>query len=142
MAAGVSMFTEDNVWYDEEDHGTECQMPEKVTYGFRPWGYYKNLIDTDYCKVKKIIVKPGCRLSYQYHFKRSEDWIIVKGNGIVTLDDKLRDVKILDRIRIPSECKHRIENNGDEDLIFIEVQTGTYFGEDDIVRIEDDYGRK
>lgn len=137
----MSMFTEDDVWYDEDDYGTECKMPEQVIYGFRPWGYYKNLVDTVYCKVKKIVVKPGGKLSYQYHYKRAENWMIVKGSGIVVLDDKPRDVKALDQIDIPVECKHRIENTGKEDLVFIEVQTGSYFGEDDIVRIEDVYGR-
>jgi len=108
----------------------------------RPWGEFENLLDTDYCKVKRIIVKPLQRPSYQYHHKRAEIWSVVKGSGIVTIDDIRTMVKVGDVIEVPVGCKHRIENNNSEnDLIFIEVQHGTYFGEDDIVRIEDDYKR-
>ena len=107
----------------------------------RPWGSFENLLDTDYCKVKRIIVKPGQRLSYQYHNKRSEVWVIVKGRAMITLDEGTNLYGSEDVINIPVGMKHRVENDGKEDLIFIETQTGTYFGEDDIVRLEDDYGR-
>ena len=108
----------------------------------RPWGSFENLLDTEYCKVKRIIVKPGQRLSYQYHHKRSECWVIVQGWAAITLDDKFLSYKTGDVVEIPVGMKHRVMNNHiKEDLIFIETQTGTYFGEDDIVRIEDDYGR-
>ena len=110
-------------------------------YEERPWGSFENLLDEDYCKVKRIIVKPKCRLSYQYHYKRDECWVIVQGKATVTLDDKVFTYLEGEVVQIEYGTKHRVENKGDEDLIFIETQTGTYFGEDDIVRIEDDYGR-
>ena len=90
----------------------------------RPWGNFENLLDEDLCKVKKIIIKPDAAPSYQYHHKREEVWIVVQGNGELKLDDKIQ-----------------IRNTSSEDLIFIEVQRGSYFGEDDIIRLEDDYGR-
>ena len=107
----------------------------------RPWGSFENLLDEEYCKVKRIIVKPGQRLSYQYHHKRDECWVIVKGEATLTLDDKEWTVVEKEVVNIPAETKHRVQNKGKEDLIFIETQTGTYFGEDDIIRLDDDYGR-
>ena len=107
----------------------------------RPWGSFENLLDEDYCKVKRIIVKPGQRLSYQYHHKRTEHWVIVQGEATVTLNYEEYEYHIGDVVEIPVTTKHRVENKLDKDLIFIETQTGTYFGEDDIVRLEDDYGR-
>ena len=107
----------------------------------RPWGRYFVLHDEPTYKLKRIEVDPGGRLSYQYHHKRSEVWTIVEGIGRITLDGNVRDYKKGETILIPLGAKHRIENNGKKKLIFIEVQTGTYFGEDDIIRIEDDYNR-
>ena len=107
----------------------------------RPWGSFENLLDCEYCKVKRIIVKPGQRLSYQYHHKRTEHWVVVQGEAIVTLDDKEYEFEEGQVVEIPVGTKHRVRNDYEDDLIFIETQTGTYFGEDDIVRIEDDYGR-
>ena len=107
----------------------------------RPWGSFENLLDTEYCKVKRIIVKPEQRLSYQYHNKRAEAWVVVQGIATVTLNDKEFTYKKGEIVDIEVGMKHRVQNKGKEDLIFIETQTGTYFGEDDIVRIEDDYGR-
>ena len=107
----------------------------------RPWGTFENLLDTDYCKVKQIIIKPGQAPSYQYHFKRSEVWVVVQGKGELKLDDVLYPVNSGDTINIPLKAKHQIQNTGNEDLIFIEVQLGEYFGEDDIIRLEDKYGR-
>ena len=107
----------------------------------RPWGNFENILDSDICKVKRIIIKPGQSPSYQYHFKRSEVWVIVQGSGELKLDDKIILIKKNDIIQIPILAKHQIKNNSDEDLIFIEVQLGEYFGEDDIVRLEDNYGR-
>ena len=107
----------------------------------RPWGSFEHLLDCEYCKVKRIIVKPGHKLSYQYHHKRNEVWVVVQGVATVTLDDKVVDIKETEIVNIPVTTKHRVENKGTEDLVFIETQTGTYFGEDDIVRLEDDYGR-
>tara|TARA_R100000773_G_C4191645_1_gene97338 strand:+ start:575 stop:931 length:357 start_codon:yes stop_codon:yes gene_type:complete len=109
---------------------------------YRPWGKYEVILDEKNCKVKKITVKPGGRLSYQYHHKRSEMWTIVQGAATITLDDEVGVHTYGHSIRIPQGTKHRVENKGQDDLIFIEVQHGSYFGEDDIVRIEDDYNRK
>ncbi len=106
----------------------------------RPWGEYDVLLDADNCKVKRIKVNPRQRLSYQYHFKRSEIWVIVSGTGVVTLNGEDQTVKPGDIITIDTEQRHRI-SSGAETLVFIEVQRGTYFGEDDIVRISDDYNR-
>ncbi len=107
----------------------------------RPWGSFENLLDEEYCKVKRIIVKPNQRLSYQFHYKRTEHWVIVQGDAIVTLDDEEYLFTEGMVVEIPVKTKHRVRNAFDKDLIFIETQTGTYFGEDDIVRLEDDYGR-
>ena len=108
----------------------------------RPWGRYEVLLDADYCKVKRLWVNPGHRPSYQYHYKRSEVWIIVQGEATVTLDDIEKIYQIGEVVNVPVGMKHRVENRKNEDLKFIEVQVGTYFGEDDIVRLEDDYGRE
>lgn len=110
-------------------------------YEMRPWGNYTVLDDTDTFKVKRIEVLPDKRLSYQKHFKRAEHWFIVSGTATVTLDGKVYEVKTGEAIDIPVETAHRVANRGNEKLVFIEVQQGTYFGEDDIVRLEDDYGR-
>ncbi len=107
----------------------------------RPWGTFENLLDTNYCKVKEITIKPGQSPSYQYHHKRSETWTIIKGTGEVTLDGEIKPVGPESIVIVPAKVKHKISNTGKKSLIFIEVQTGTYFGEDDIVRLEDKYGR-
>lgn len=108
----------------------------------RPWGEYWVLEDADTHKVKKVYVKPGGRLSLQYHRHRAEVWTIITGVGTVTLNDEVKDYYPGEVVRIPRGANHRIQNRGTEDLYFIEVQYGSYFGEDDIVRIEDDYNRK
>tara|TARA_X000001036_G_C20051937_1_gene551291 strand:+ start:161 stop:511 length:351 start_codon:yes stop_codon:yes gene_type:complete len=107
----------------------------------RPWGRFFVIHDQPTYKLKRIEVDPGGRLSYQYHYKRSEAWTIVQGVGTITLDGIKNDYREGQTILIPQGVKHRIENKQQEKVIFIEVQTGTYFGEDDIVRIEDDYDR-
>jgi mannose-6-phosphate isomerase len=108
----------------------------------RPWGYYTVLDDDapDH-KVKRLVVHPGKRLSYQRHAKRAEHWFIVAGTATVTLDGVVTELHPGDSIDIPLGGAHRIANEGDADVVFIEVQRGSYFGEDDIVRLEDDYGR-
>tara|TARA_B110000003_G_scaffold230775_1_gene233072 strand:+ start:1067 stop:1411 length:345 start_codon:yes stop_codon:yes gene_type:complete len=108
----------------------------------RPWGKFEILIEDVGCKVKRIIVKPGGRLSYQYHHKRSEVWTIVSGTATITLDESIKDYEYGDTVLIPQGTKHRVENQFDNNLVFIEVQHGSYFGEDDIIRINDDYNRK
>ena len=107
----------------------------------RPWGRYEVLQESVNYKVKSIHVNPGQRLSYQRHQKRAEHWYITQGIGQVTIDGKISSVSPGSVIDIAVNQLHRIANTGDIELIFIEVQTGTYFGEDDIERIEDDFGR-
>jgi len=107
----------------------------------RPWGRFFVLHDEPSYKLKRIEVDPGGRLSYQYHHKRSEAWIIVEGTGVITLDGIDKEFTKGQTVLIPQGVKHRIENKRQEKVVFIEVQTGSYFGEDDIVRIEDDYNR-
>ena len=107
----------------------------------RPWGSYTVIIDSEDHKVKTLTVDPMRRLSYQTHEKRSEYWVIVSGTGTVTLDGTTSVCVPGDAFVIEQGTAHRIENASDTPLVFIEVQLGTYFGEDDIVRIEDDFGR-
>lgn len=107
----------------------------------RPWGTFENILDSEDCKVKQIIIKPQQAPSYQYHHKREEVWIIVSGKGLLILDDEESEVSEGSVIRVSVGVKHRIRNISDDDLIFIEVQLGDYFGEDDIVRVQDDYNR-
>lgn len=109
--------------------------------GNRPWGKYFVLEDEPTHKVKRIEVNIGGRLSYQYHMHRAEVWTIVQGSANVTLDGIDTIYTSGQVVIIPLNAKHRIQNIGNETLIFIEVQYGTYFGEDDIIRIEDDYNR-
>ena len=111
-------------------------------YDERPWGNYTVLNDDapDH-KVKRIVVHPGKRLSYQRHAQRAEHWFIVSGAAKVTLDGEDIALGPGESIDIPRGSAHRIANVGETDLVFIEVQHGTYFGEDDIVRLEDDFGR-
>ena len=107
----------------------------------RPWGSYEILYDGADCKVKRITVNPGKKLSLQFHYKRDELWQIISGKGILTIGDTQYVLEAQDSMTIFRRQHHRIENIGKEDLVFIEIQTGDYFGEDDIVRVEDDYGR-
>ena len=107
----------------------------------RPWGRFYVIHNELFYKLKRIEVNPSARLSYQFHKKRSEAWTIVKGTGIITLNGVEKKISSGETFIIPQGVKHRIENKGIDKLIFIEVQTGDYFGEDDIVRIQDDYNR-
>ncbi len=107
----------------------------------RPWGTFTVLEEGSTHKVKRIVVDPGQKLSLQMHRQRGEHWVVVNGEGIVTIGEEKIAVEPDHRIHIPVETKHRAENTGSEPLVFIEVQFGTYLGEDDIVRFEDDYGR-
>lgn len=110
--------------------------------GERPWGKYFVLTNEATYKTKQIIVDAGQRLSYQYHQHRQEFWTIVEGEAVVILEGTEFFLKYGESISIPLGAKHRIENRSSEKVVFIEVQTGTYFGEDDIVRIQDDYMRE
>lgn len=107
----------------------------------RPWGSYDVLLDADTHKVKTITVLPGKRLSYQRHSHREEHWVIVVGSGSVTLDGTDHPITAGEVVDVGKGTAHRIANTGDVDLVFIEVQLGDYFGEDDIERLEDDFGR-
>lgn len=107
----------------------------------RPWGQYEVLRDTPEFKAKIITVDRHSRISYQYHHKREEYWLILSGQGSVTLNDKTISVFPGTGIHIQKGDQHRIENTGYEPLIFFELQLGDYFGEDDIVRLKDDYNR-
>ena len=109
--------------------------------GQRPWGQYEVLLDADTYKVKRITVLPGQRLSLQMHHRRAEHWAIVAGAAEVTVNETVTRLGVGEHVYIPVEAKHRIANPGSEPLVFIEVQTGSYTGEDDIVRFSDDYGR-
>lgn len=107
----------------------------------RPWGYFEVLADEPDHKVKRIVVRPGGCLSLQRHKKRAEHWYVVSGEGTATVNGENLPLKPGFAVDIPQEATHRLENNSQADLILIEVQTGTYFGEDDIERLEDKYGR-
>ncbi len=107
----------------------------------RPWGRYDVLQDAATHKVKTITVKAGQRLSLQRHRQRAEHWFIVSGEAVVTVDDLTIALGAGQAVDIPRGAVHRIENRGVDELIFVEVQYGDYFGEDDIERLQDDYGR-
>jgi mannose-6-phosphate isomerase len=115
-------------------------MPEDES-GHRPWGTYVVLDDKPGHKVKRISVEPGKRLSYQYHEHRAEHWFVVQGQAVVTIDGEEHSLASGDAIDVPRRAKHRILNPGPGQLTFVEVQHGDYFGEDDIIRLDDDYGR-
>ena len=116
-------------------------MNQNTEIDHRPWGFYTVLANEPDYKVKLIVVFPGQRLSLQRHQKRAEHWFMVSGKGIITLDGRRLNKKGGESVNIPCGSTHRIENPGTVDLSFIEIQTGDYFGEDDIERLEDDYGR-
>ena len=108
----------------------------------RPWGRYEVLLDAESTKVKLITVEPQRKLSYQSHEKRQEQWTLVKGKLTVVRDNVEYTLDTPgESFTIPKGSKHRAWNKTDEPVQFVEVQTGTYFGEDDIIRYEDDYGR-
>jgi len=107
----------------------------------RPWGTYQSVDNGDRYQVKRITVKSGERLSLQTHHHRSEHWIVVRGTARVTVNDLVKIVHENESIYIPIGAEHRLENPGKLPLHLIEVQSGAYLGEDDIVRIADNYGR-
>ncbi len=116
-------------------------MEQLNTEHHRPWGYYIILSDETDHKVKRIVVKPGKRLSLQLHHKRSEHWYVISGTAEVTLGEEILELEMGEAVDIPVETAHRVRNPGNDMLVFVEIQTGTYFGEDDIIRFEDDFGR-
>jgi mannose-6-phosphate isomerase len=111
-------------------------------YDERPWGSFTVIDRGANYQVKRIEVLPGKRLSYQRHAQRDEHWTVVAGRALFTLDGEERIVTVGGSVDIPVGAAHRVENPGEELLIFIEVQRGGYLGEDDIERLSDDYGRQ
>ena len=121
----------------------EVGHPDGTDHPFetRPWGGFETLADNKDFKTKRITVDPGAQLSYQSHNKRAEHWIVISGEAEVVLNDEVIPRGPGEHIYIPVNAKHRVRNNGTAPLVFVEVQTGSYFGEDDIIRYEDDYNR-
>ncbi|MGB1357022.1 MAG: mannose-1-phosphate guanylyltransferase/mannose-6-phosphate isomerase [Candidatus Puniceispirillaceae bacterium] len=111
------------------------------SFEYRPWGMFENLLDSDVCKVKRLTVDPGQHLSLQYHHKRSEHWVVVSGTASVQLGDETMMLEPGHSIDIPLGMQHALGNDTTEPVIVIEVQMGSYFGEDDIVRVSDPYNR-
>ena len=107
----------------------------------RPWGYYEVVDEGPGFRVKRICVRAGKRLSYQRHTSRTEHWYVVGGAGLVTLDGAERPVRVGSTVDVPAGAAHRAAADEGADLVLVEVQTGSYFGEDDIERLADDYGR-
>jgi mannose-1-phosphate guanylyltransferase len=120
---------------------TQPELAEIHRLAHRPWGTYEVLINTEGYKVKRIVVKPGSKLSLQKHFHRNEHWIVVSGTATVTVDSETNLVRPNESTYIKMGQLHRLENQGKIDLVMIEVQVGEYTGEDDIVRVDDVYGR-
>ena len=119
----------------------ETEIDTSLKFDRRPWGTFTVLDEGEDFKVKRIEVLSGKRLSYQKHAQRAEHWFVVQGTARVTLDDREITVAAGEAIDIALGSAHRIENPGEELLVFIEVQRGAYLGEDDIVRLQDDFGR-
>jgi mannose-1-phosphate guanylyltransferase/mannose-6-phosphate isomerase len=121
----------------------EANQPEATIHPFetRPWGGFEILADEKTHKTKRVTIDAGAQLSYQSHTKRSEHWVVISGRAEVILNEKTIPLMPGESIHIPVGAKHRMRNPGDQPLVFVEVQTGTYFGEDDIKRYADDYNR-
>jgi mannose-1-phosphate guanylyltransferase / mannose-6-phosphate isomerase len=149
----IVVVTEDAVLAAHRDHAQDvkkvverlkaAKRPEAIAHSlsYRPWGHYEVLILGERFQVKRIVVKPGEKLSLQSHFHRAEHWVVVAGAAIVTRDKDEILVRENESIYLPLGCKHRLHNPGRVPLTLIEVQSGSYLGEDDIVRFEDTYGR-
>lgn len=125
----------------EERAKATTEADNSPKFDRRPWGSFTVLDEGDGYKVKRIDVLPGKRLSYQKHARRAEHWMVVQGKALVALDGKDIEVGLGETIDIPVGAAHRIENPGEDMLVFIEIQRGDYLGEDDIVRLQDDFGR-
>jgi mannose-1-phosphate guanylyltransferase/mannose-6-phosphate isomerase len=149
----VVVVTEDAVLATHREHSQDVKKvvdrlkvdrrPEAVAHNrvYRPWGFYESLIMGERFQVKRILVNPGQKLSLQKHFHRAEHWVVVHGSGLVTRDAETLLVRENESIYLPLGCVHRLDNPGKIPLTLIEVQSGSYLGEDDIVRLEDTYGR-
>jgi mannose-1-phosphate guanylyltransferase/mannose-6-phosphate isomerase len=149
----VVVVTEDAVLALHRDHAQDVKevvdrlksagRHEAVAHNrlYRPWGFFETLILGDRFQVKRLVVAPGCKLSLQKHFHRAEHWVVVNGSALVTRDNETLLVRENESVYLPLGCKHRLENPGKIPLSLIEVQSGSYLGEDDIVRFEDVYNR-
>jgi mannose-1-phosphate guanylyltransferase/mannose-6-phosphate isomerase len=149
----VVVVTEDAVLAMHRDHAQDVKLVvdrlkaagrhEAVAHNrlYRPWGFFEGLIQGDRFQVKRLVVKPGCKLSLQKHFHRAEHWVVVQGSALVTRDEDTLLVRENESAYLPLGCVHRLENPGKIPLTLIEVQSGAYLGEDDIVRIDDVYNR-
>jgi mannose-6-phosphate isomerase-like protein (cupin superfamily) len=135
FTSGIDIVVADHVRVYEKILGL-CKREDH-----RPWGYYRILLDEPTRKVKKIVVYPGQRLSLQRHRQRDEHWFVVEGQATVTRNEEEIPLPSGQALDIPRRAWHRMRNPGRDNLVFIEIQTGEYFGEDDIERTQDDYGR-
>jgi mannose-1-phosphate guanylyltransferase/mannose-6-phosphate isomerase len=150
----VVVVTEDAVLAMHRDHAQDVKKVvdrlkaagrhEAVAHNrvYRPWGFFESLIQGERFQVKRLMVSPGCKLSLQKHFHRAEHWVVVNGSALVTRDDETLLVRENESVYLPLGCRHRLENPGRIPLTLIEVQSGAYLGEDDIVRFDDVYNRK
>ena len=125
----------------EIDHVAFLDRADALPRDFRPWGWFDRLVMGERFQVKRIVVNPGAALSLQSHVHRSEHWIVVEGTACVTIDEDVKLVSENQSVYIPLGAVHRMENPGKVPMALIEVQTGGYFGEDDIIRYEDVYAR-
>lgn len=116
-------------------------MNDSLTIDHRPWGYFVVLADEPDHKIKRLVVHPGKRLSLQRHRRRSEHWFVLSGTAKVTIETAVSTLSPGQSIDIPLGALHRLENISDSDFAIVEVQRGDYFGEDDIERLDDDFGR-
>src|SRR5690606_5674019 len=116
-------------------------LTETHRTSYRPWGGYTSVLNGDRFQVKRLFVKPGKKLSLQKHHHRAEHWVVVRGTAEVTVDGEVKILAENQSIYLPLGCTHRLANPGKIELELIEVQTGSYLGEDDIIRIEDEFGR-
>jgi len=124
------------------EHGLTLYIEGEHPRTEKPWGFFEVLLETEFSKVKILSINPNQMLSMQMHRYRSETWYITQGKATVTIGDKVVDLFPGESISIDANEKHRVQNFGAEVLELIEVQSGSYFGEDDIIRFEDIYGRK
>jgi mannose-1-phosphate guanylyltransferase/mannose-6-phosphate isomerase len=153
LSDAVVVVTQDAVLAMHRDHAQDVKKvvdrlhaagrPQAVAHNrvYRPWGFYESLITGERFQVKRIVVSPGQQLSLQKHFHRAEHWVVVSGSARVTRDAEQMMVQENESVYLPLGCVHRLENPGKIRVVLIEVQSGLYLGEDDIVRIEDTYGR-
>ena len=121
-----------------EQNFSEGKIHDKI---YRPWGNFITIEENDNWKVKKIEINPGARISLQMHNHRSEHWVVVSGIANVEIDGNLETIKANESIYVPKKCKHRLSNLNKQLLTIIEIQSGHYLGEDDIIRFQDLYGR-